>query len=144
MADLLSQALSAAMQSSDSPSKESKKPAQKITSIMSWVECFSKYISLVALKCPDRVSDLLAYMSLIVHAARQYEDNPWLSYDTTFRQLAATNKDWKWAHIHPSLWTISFNHAVPQPPCSHCLSLDHASGKCPDNEDKKAQSSYRE
>ena len=143
MADLLPQALSAAMRNPESP-KDSKKRAHKITSIMSWIECFTTYISLIALKHPDRVSDLLAYMSLIIHAARQYEDNPWLSYDATFRQLAATNKDWKWAQIQPSLWTISFNHAVPRPHCSHCLSLDHSSGKCPENEEKKTPAISKE
>ena len=84
MADLLPQALSAAMRNSDS-SKESKKRVPRIVSIMSWIECFTTYISLIAMKRPDRVSDLLAYMSLIIYAARQYEENPWLSYDATFR-----------------------------------------------------------
>ena len=145
MADLLPQALSAALRNPDSQqSKDSKKRAQKVTSIMSWIECFTTYISLIAMKHPDRVSNLLGYMNLIVHAARQYEDNPWQAYDATFRQLAATNKELKWAHIQPSLWTMSFNHASPGPHCSHCLSLDHLSGKCPENDEKKPQSDSKE
>lgn len=31
----------------------------------------------------------------IVHAVRQYQDNPWQVYDATFWQQAVANKDWK-------------------------------------------------
>ena len=105
------------------------------------MECFATYINLVLMRSPERVPDFLAYMSLIVHAARQYQQDPWRVYHTTFRQQAAANKDWKWAQIRTSLWTMALTNAVPKPHCSHCLSLDHTSVQCPENKvtDKKSQ-----
>ena len=136
MAELLPQSLSAFMRDDQGSSKESKKQIQKhkVTTITTWVECFATYIYLVFLRFPERVPDLLAYMSLIVHAARQYQQDPWRIYNTTFRQQAVANKDWKWAQICTSRWTMALTNVVPQLHCTHCLSLDHTSVQCPENE----------
>ena len=57
--------------------KEKHKPKKEITSIQEWVVCFNTYISLVEMRQPHRVGDLLAYSSIIVKSSREYEDTPW-------------------------------------------------------------------
>ena len=39
-----------------------------ISSILKWVQCFSIYFSVIALKEPQRAPDLLSYMNLIIKA----------------------------------------------------------------------------
>ena len=53
-----------------------------ITNIEECVPCFNAYIAIVAQKRPERVPDLLAYLSLIVKA---YEETPRLGYDQHYR-----------------------------------------------------------
>ena len=55
-----------------------------------WVVCFNTYVSVMALRHPHRVRDLLAYSSIITKAAHNFEGTPWLSYDAHFCNLAAT------------------------------------------------------
>ena len=54
---------------------------------------------MVAQKRPERVSDLLAYSSLIVKASRDYEETPWLSYDQHYRRHAAAESPKHWGGI---------------------------------------------
>lgn len=139
MAELLPQSLSAAMRGTES--KELKKSLPKVQSITAWMEAFTVYAGLICTKHSDQACDLLTYMHLITHAARQHQDTPWLAYDATFRQQAAINKHWKWANIQTSLWTMAFAHASPLPSCSHCLSVDHLSSQCPEKSTTEAKPS---
>jgi hypothetical protein len=62
--------------------KPDKVAAKKgITSIEDWVVCFNTYVSVVALRNPQRVRDTLAYLSTIVKASKGYVGSPWLEYD---------------------------------------------------------------
>ena len=67
----------------DKPKEESIK--RKITTIQQWVVCFSSLISVMAVRHPERVQDLLAYVALITKASLDYEGLPWLAYDSHFR-----------------------------------------------------------
>lgn len=96
--------------------KSEKVVAKKnIASIEDWVVCFNTYTSVVALKKPERVRDLLAYCSTIVKASGDFIGSPWLDYDIQFRQQAATQPDAEWAKIDASIWTVQFSRATPEP-----------------------------
>lgn len=113
-----------------SESKGTRK--QKVSSISQWVQCFNTYMSIVALKQPSRITDLLAYSSLIVQAHRKYSGDNWQVYDRNFRQQAAARQPLLWAHIDPGLWTMAFANATANQHCQWCLSLDHPTCECPD------------
>lgn len=117
--------------SEENPSKAKEKNNTKIVSPLAWVECFQAFTAVVACKSPERVPDLLAYSTLIVHAARQFEGDAWLIYDRNYRQQAAAMQLTKWAEVNTSLWTLAFSQAKPAPHCSHCMSVDHRANDCP-------------
>ena len=52
-----------------------------------WVECSHTYIGVIAQQQPGRVTDLLAYASLIVHAARKFKGEGWLQYDNFLESM---------------------------------------------------------
>lgn len=59
--------------STDALLKPEKATSKKtIASIEDWVVCFNSYISLVALRKPESVQDLLAYSSTIVKASKDF------------------------------------------------------------------------
>lgn len=69
--NLLPEALTA-LRADDLPaSKERSKKHRmnRITNITTWAECFCAYIVVLSEQAPSRTQDLLAYMSLIIHAA---------------------------------------------------------------------------
>ena len=121
LADILSESLAAALADDPSTSKTKgkKRHSAKITNIATWTECFATYTSLVSMRNPARTQDLLAYMSLIAHASRQYKGDEWLSYDAVFRQQAADHPEWKWASVNTSLWPSAMQyHEITVPPAS--------------------------
>lgn len=61
------------VESSASKEKSKKHRTNHITNISTWAECFCAYITVLLKQVPSRTQDLLAYMSLITHAARQYK-----------------------------------------------------------------------
>ena len=69
-----------------------RRKKRRVTGILQWVECFHSYIGVVAQQQPDRVVDLLAYASLIVHAAQKFKGEGWQQYDRNFH---------KFAEVHP-------------------------------------------
>ena len=85
------------------------RPRKHISSIQDWMLCFNTFISIVAMRNPERVRDLLAYSSLIVKASTDYDDTPWLDYDSHFRRQAATKPNEPWSQIDASLWTVYFS-----------------------------------
>ena len=76
--------------------------------------CFNSFITIVALKHPEKVKDLLAYSSIIVKASKEFEGVPWLEYDSRFRREAAANQSLSWAVIDSSSWTLCFANANPK------------------------------
>ena len=82
---------------------------------------------------PARTQDLLAYLSIVVNAARKYKGPGWQTYDAIFRQQAANDQHRKWADVNTSLWTTVFCNASPQDHCATCLSLDHTQTDCPEH-----------
>ena len=78
-----------------------KSKRRAVTNILEWIQCFSVYIAIIALKYPERVPDLLGYQSLIIDASIQYEGDSWVGYDRRFRLSAAANSTKAWASLDP-------------------------------------------
>ena len=87
------------------------KEQKQIETIEHWVVCFNAYMSVMTLKFPKRIRDLLAYLSIITKAAHDYEGTPWLSYDTHFRTLAVSMRLQHLGQVDQSLWSQNFNRA---------------------------------
>lgn len=128
MAELLPEALRTSL---SQEKKKDKRKKEQITSCQQWTECFLTFVAIVARKQPERVGDLLAYTSLIVHYARQFKGPQWLVYDTNFRLQAAATSNQKWAEVSSSLWAMAFGGAEWQTHCQTCSSLDHVKQDCP-------------
>ena len=90
------------------------KQKKTITTIQEWIGCFNTFISVVAMRNPEQVRDLLAYSSTIVKASQDFEGTPWLEYDIHFRRQLATQTKQQWETIDASLWTMYFARATPR------------------------------
>lgn len=96
---------------------------KQITTIEQWMVCFCSYASVVVLRAPHRMRDLLGYMALISKAAHDFEGTPWLSYDAHFRCLAATLQLQAWATPEQAIWSQYFGRATPRAHTSNALSV---------------------
>ena len=65
--------------------KVSSKRKREISDILTWVECFISYITVISASFPSRAHDLLSYMALIISMAKRYTGNCWLNYGRAFR-----------------------------------------------------------
>jgi hypothetical protein len=133
MAELLPEKLGQA-DTPPAPSKEDKqKPKKKrVVAILQWVECFHTYIGVLVQQQPGRIQDLLAYASLVVHAARKYKGEGWATYDRNFRKKAAAHPGMKWGDLDAPLWSLAFCNATAREHCSMCMSVDHSTKECED------------
>ena len=120
---------------------DSAKPKKEIKTIQQWALCFNSYITVLAMKQPQRLGDLLAYSSMIINASSEYEDTPWLQYDVRFRRQAATDPSRPWAAIDASLWTTCFAAAGSRPRCRDCRETGHDS--CQSTATSKPTALYR-
>lgn len=132
MAELLPEKLGQPEQVDQEDKEARKRRRKRIVSALQWIECFHSYIGLVAQQQPARVADLLAYASLIVHAARKFKGEAWLQYDANFRKFAEAHPGTRWAEVNTSLWTLAFCNAQPRPHCELCFSIDHETQQCED------------
>ncbi len=109
-----------------------RRKRSKVTSVLQWTECFHAYIGIFARQQPEQVTDLLAYASLIIHAARKFKGDAWLQYDKNFRRYAEVHPSIQWAETNPSIWTMAFCNAQPRPHCELCFSIDRETWGCED------------
>ena len=52
--------------------------------LATWAQCFAMYVTVVSTHQPQRVHDLMDYMSLIVKASLKYHYPSWIVYDQIF------------------------------------------------------------
>ena len=107
--------------------KHKKQSEKKIECIEQWVCSFNTYITIMAMKHPEKVGDLLAYSSLIVQNSRAYEGKPWLGYDSHFRRQRAAKRGGMLADVDSSIWTLYFGKAIFKEVCEDCLEPGHKS-----------------
>ena len=85
--------------------------SSKVESFKQWIICFNTYLSVLSMKHPQRVRDMLAYASLMAKASREFDGTPWLLYDRHFRRLATAQQQWNW-----SLFTVDALLSKPKAP----------------------------
>ena len=89
------------------------------------------YVAVIAGKHPERVSELMAYMILIIKASQEYKVLAWFMYDEAFRRQAAATGLTEWSKINPSIFTVCFNtRARSGTRCELCLTLGHDAEGC--------------
>jgi hypothetical protein len=66
---------------------------QKIKTIMQWVKCFLKYISLMMVQRIQETPAMISYMHTIIRAAETNPGLSWLFYDEQFRLKLVTHPD---------------------------------------------------
>lgn len=104
---------------------------KKVTDIMSWVQCFAVYTSVMASKNPEAVPEMLAYLVCILRTSQDFGGLAWVNYDSAFRRQAAATGNRQWSRVNPSLYSICFaGVARSSVRCDLCLSLDHRSKDC--------------
>ena len=81
---------------------------QEVNSILSWINCFTMYIAVLAQKHSHLVQSQLAYMALLVAETRRNGGEGWHPYDTVFRQHAADDPTIDWSAIDHSLHSSTF------------------------------------
>ena len=113
-------------------SNVSKAPRRDIPDILSWIQCFGIYISVMASKFPDRVPNMVAYQTTLVREAHQCGGGSWLAYDTEFRQQAAADPLCDWSKLNSSLYPVTFMAQASGKGrcCPHRLEPDHMGDDC--------------
>ena len=87
-------------------SRSSAREHNSALDILSWVECFNSYISVIATHRPDRARDLLAYMALIIRTAKRFGGKAWFHYDRAFRREAEVNNVQDWSTMRTDLYNF--------------------------------------
>jgi hypothetical protein len=82
----------------------SSRKRNEVSDILTWVECFTSYITVITAFRPDRSRDLLAYMALIIRIAKQFPGWCWSNYDRPFRLDAAASNSKNWSRTHSDLY----------------------------------------
>ena len=116
-----------------------------IPDLATWVQCYSLYVAVVAVKQPERIPELMAYLSQIVRASTRYKLPAWLVYDQNFRQEAANNPSQLWSKVDPSIYTQCFTDQAltSENWCEQCQGLDHTSAQCPVKPRKRPRSVFQ-
>ena len=65
------------------------------------MQCFSIYAAALCAKYPTRLSELMAYQTIIAKASQRYRWSSWVVYDQNFRQEGTPTS-------HEPGWTLAF------------------------------------
>ena len=128
-------ALARRMEARDAPdnSPSSSHPRLwEVSSILSWVSCFTTYVAVLLEAHPELVKSQLAYLTLMIAEARCNGGDGWLTYDTIFCQKATEDSSIVWDKLDPSLHMATFAalNTSPGSVCPHCSASDHAPKDC--------------
>ena len=96
---------------------------REVPDILSWVQCFGIYTSIVVLLHQEKTQQLLAYQTTLLRKARRCGENGWQTYDTMFRQQVANNPTADWSELNSSLYAVNFltNQNGKGRTCQQCL-----------------------
>ena len=109
---------------------EPRRPRREVPDIMSWLQCFGMFASVLTSRRPERCRELWAYQTTIVREARRCGGLGWRSYDARFRQLAAS-AEVDWSKVNTSIYAVTFiAQGNRGRMCRHCLEADHESDTC--------------
>ena len=68
------------------------------------MQCFSIYASVLALKYPQHIPELLAYSRNIMRVSCQFKWPSWVIYDINYRWHVADIGQRDWSKVDPSMW----------------------------------------
>ena len=104
-----------------------------ISDISVWVECYGLMAAVLCARYPARGPDMFMYLRRIVHCARKFEGQAWVTYDRLYRRQAAASRSLNWAIEDQLLYNEAFSgNAKPTLRCKQCLSEHHSTETCPD------------
>jgi len=109
-------------------------PARKLVpDLPTWLQCFAIFTAAVLQDHPERVTELMAYQTIIAKASQRYKWPSWAIYDATFRQEMAGTSGQSWARVEPSIYSLCFTGQAmgSENWCSTCQTLDHTPQTCP-------------
>ena len=75
-----------------------------INSIELWTDAFIDFTMVFSIKHPEKVAELLKYMTVIRVAAVNSPIQRWSTYDIQFRQRVSKDPSRSWASIDGHLW----------------------------------------
>ena len=88
--------------------KQPKFSKEKVQSLDKWTDAFLIFMSIYFQKHPQKVQELLQYMSVIRDAARKHGGFLWRDYDEQFRVRQAAYAC-PWSQINSDLWLKTFS-----------------------------------
>lgn len=107
-----------------------------MSNIFTWLQCYGTLVSVLAHKFPSKVSEFMAYQSIIIRCYADYEGDGWLAYDRAFRRKAAYEKDLNWSKLNTSFYQFCLaGYAKKNVVCRICLRHDHKAAECPEKDD---------
>jgi hypothetical protein len=115
-----------------------------IPDVITWMQCFTIYMSVLATKHPQYIPELLAYARDIMRASRQFKWPSWVIYDTIYRRHMAETGQRDWSRVDPSIYARCFTGWAKSPSwCVICVTLDHDTADCPyaSNQERRARRS---
>lgn len=80
-----------------------KQTKEKINSIEQWTEAFLIFMSIYVARYPDKIQELLRYITTIRDAAAKFSNYSWRQYDEQFRVRQALKVE-NWGRINSDLW----------------------------------------
>lgn len=83
-----------------------KRVVRSTADILSWVEAFSIFMTILSSFNPQRWRDLSLYKLLIIRTYRQFSGFAWSNYDKAFREHAAASQLSDWSGINTQLYSF--------------------------------------
>ena len=105
--------------------------SRSVTDILTWLQCYGTYVSVLAPSQPELIPELMSYMSLIIRVSQDYSGLAWVRYDAAFRRQAALTGNKRWSVVNSSLFAINFTgtaKAIPR--CELCFATTHTEREC--------------
>lgn len=107
--------------------------APKVTEFAEWVQCMMVYISILCQEYPERMTDLLGYVTNVAMLYQECDEKgAWLRYDEAFRRKASLRRLTTWSKWDKELWVLaSSSEARRNISCKSCLTSVHDDKSCP-------------
>lgn len=112
---------------------QTKRPSQKITTLINWIEAWNVYIRGMVHFHPYLAPELLAYQESFCSINKSYPFAACSRYDIAFRMNMARNKHQSWAKLDEYAFNKFLRCAPPvssQVICYKCHTPGHFAGEC--------------
>ena len=102
-----------------------------VTDILTWVQCFGIYISVLTPCYPEAIPELITYMIKIVGQAKRFRGKTWVLYDATFRRQAMASGNHQWSEVNGTLHASCYSGEAPSGlGYEICLAGSHTTREC--------------